>query len=507
MSALPRLSSKLCISAAIAVTGIGFSLLIARRTYDLIHPSLRSLGNTTTSYLSTWNCKKTHELLSELTVHRLRAQNDQSHAGHGDTIPAVDVILGTYSPMDGRVSDFHSLVPASRQSVQVIESFIGKDKSNANVAKTHDHSPLGSGAADHADTSAKPSHPSEENSPIISAPNKYLSDSACEQLKHGLSPQNVHIYELDFAQFEAFAQDPRAEDTWMLFLYGPWQDSRGKPSYSFAISRISPHYVEINGERAPLRSLLPAGAGEVAVQVNVVPIHSAKTSARLVKAFPFLLNAEDTLSSHKILPFANNIYSISSAVSSDSFEKASIGASLPFAILGVLMSLAIAALIYRLQSHFESRHDLVLAESRTDNLTKIPNRRSWDERLKSSELQRLNSKRQFHVIVVDLNAFKEINDSLGHEYGDQLLQKASGSLASVLRGEEDFVARLGGDEFGLIFSGTEVSPEALTARVKKQLKDDKINAAVGIGSTSIQRSVHDAWSDADKGMYIDKKAI
>jgi len=171
------------------------------------------------------------------------------------------------------------------------------------------------------------------------------------------------------------------------------------------------------------------------------------------------------------------------------------------------MSLVIAALVYRLQSHFESRHDLVFAESRTDNLTKIPNRRSWDERLKSSELQRLNSKRQFHVIVVDLNAFKEINDSLGHEYGDQLLQKASGSLASVLRGEEDFVARLGGDEFGLIFSGTEVSPEALTARVKKQLKDDKINAAVGIGSTSIQRSVHDAWSDADKGMYIDKKAI
>lgn len=497
MSILPRLSSKLCISAAIAVTGVGFSLLIARRTYDLIYPSLRSLGNTTTSYLSTWNCKKTHELLSELTVHRLRAQNHQSHAGHGDTIPAVDVILGTYSPTDGRVSDFHSLVPASRQSVQIIESFIGKDKSDANGAKIHDHS----------DTTAKSSHLSVENSPIISAPNKYLSESACEQLKHGLSPQNVHIYALDFAQFEALAQDPRADDTWMLFMYGPWQDSRGKPSYSFAISRISPHYVEINGKRTPLRSLLPAGAGEVSVQVNVVPISSAKTSARLVKAFPFLLNSEDTLSSHKILPFANNIYSISSAVSSDSFEKASIGASLPFAILGVLMSLAIAALVYRLQSYFESRHDLVLAESRTDNLTKIPNRRSWDERLKSSELQRLNSKRQFHVIVVDLNAFKEINDSLGHEYGDQLLQKASGSLASVLRGEEDFVARLGGDEFGLIFSGTEVSPEALTARVKKQLKDDKINAAVGIGSTSIQRSVHDAWSDADKGMYIDKKAI
>ena len=169
------------------------------------------------------------------------------------------------------------------------------------------------------------------------------------------------------------------------------------------------------------------------------------------------------------------------------------------------MSLAIAGLAYRLQSYFETRHDIVLAESRTDPLTKLPNRRSWDERLKSSELERLNAKSQFHVLVIDLNPFKEINDALGHEYGDQLLQKTSTSLEAVLRGSEDFVARLGGDEFGLIFRGTQVSPNTLISRVKKQLEQDAINAAVGIGSTSSQSSIQDAWSNADKGMYIDKK--
>ena len=237
----------------------------------------------------------------------------------------------------------------------------------------------------------------------------------------------------------------------------------------------------------------------------MVPIDQVKTSSQLVKAFPFLLDSGDKLRSDKILPFANSAYSISSSVSGDSFARASAGASLPFAILGILMSLVIAGLVYSLQSYFENRHDLVLAESRTDPLTKIPNRRSWDDRLKSSELERLNAKIQFHVLIVDLNSFKQINDSLGHEYGDQLLQKTSTSLESVLRGAEDFVARLGGDEFGMIFRGTEVSPQSLVTRVKRQFEKDGIQAAVGIGSTSIQRSVQDAWSDADKAMYSDKK--
>jgi diguanylate cyclase (GGDEF)-like protein len=491
---------KASVSAAIALVGISFSLLAARSTYGLIYPSLRSLGRTTTSYLSTWNCKKTHELLSELTVHRLRAQGSHGHAGHADTVPAVDVSVGVYHPENSSVSDFHSLLPVSRKAAQIIASFLAGDKS---VAQNHDHS-TPKAASGHSSTSQS-SDRLHKNLPIISSPNKYLSGSACEQLKHGLNPQEVIIHPLDFSQFRDIAQDPRPKDSWMLFLYGPWPDSTGKPSYSFAISKINPSYVEINGQQTPLPSLLPENAGNVKVQVNVVPIESTKTSSQLVRAFPFLRDSDNNLSSNKILPFANKAYSISSSVSEDSFDRASIGASLPFAVLGVLMSLAIAGLAYKLQSYFETRHDMVLAESRTDPLTKLPNRRSWDERLKSSELERLNAKTQFYVLVVDLNSFKEINDSLGHEYGDQLLQKTSTSLEAVLRGSEDFVARLGGDEFGLIFRGTQVSPNTLISRVKKQLEQDAINAAVGIGSTSPQSSIQDAWSNADKGMYIDKK--
>lgn len=491
---------KTYLSAVIALTGIGFSLFAARRTYGLIYPSLHSLGRTTTSYLSTWNCKKTHELLSELTVHRLRAQGFGAHSGHGDTVPTVDVILGTYHSDNQVVSDFHSLLPVSRQAAQIIRSFIRPAQS---AVKGHNRSTQMSGV-DHGSAMGSVDH-IQPISPVISSPKKYLSETSCEQLKHGLDPQEVSVYQLNYSQFRDIAQDPRPADSWMLFLYGPWLDAKGAHSYSFAISKINPSYVEINGQQTPLAKLLPSDAGDVEVKVSVVPVDQIKTSGQLVKAFPFLLDSGDKLRSDKILPFANNAYSISSFVSGDSFARASVGASLPFAILGVLMSLVIAVLVYRLQSYFENRHDLALAESRTDPLTKIPNRRSWDERLKSAELERLSAKIQYHVLIVDLNSFKQINDSLGHEYGDQLLQKTSISLESVLRGAEDFVARLGGDEFGMIFRGTEVSPQALVARVKRQCENDGIQAAVGIGSTSIQRTVHDAWTDADKSMYSDKK--
>ena len=166
-------------------------------------------------------------------MHRLRGQGSHGHAGHADTVPAVDVILGVYHPENASVSDFHSLLPVSRKAAQIIASFLAGDKS---VTQNHDHS-TPKAASGHSSTSQS-SDRLHKNSPIISSPNKYLSGSACEQLKHGLNPQEVIIHPLNFSQFRDIAQDPRPEDSWMLFLYGPWPDSTGKPCYSFAISKL-----------------------------------------------------------------------------------------------------------------------------------------------------------------------------------------------------------------------------------------------------------------------------
>lgn len=84
-----------------------------------------------------------------------------------------------------------------------------------------------------------------------------------------------------------------------------------------------------------------------------------------------------------------------------------------------------------------------------DVLTNLPNRLLLDARLKHAIERANRTKDQVAVIFLDLDHFKNINDSLGHQVGDQLLQKVGAALASCVR-DDDTVARLGGDEFIII---------------------------------------------------------
>jgi diguanylate cyclase (GGDEF)-like protein len=81
-----------------------------------------------------------------------------------------------------------------------------------------------------------------------------------------------------------------------------------------------------------------------------------------------------------------------------------------------------------------------------DPLTGVANRRRFDE-----ALQDIDRHAGYGVVVVDLDGFKDVNDRLGHEAGDELLQAAAGRLAACVR-SEDVVARLGGDEFAALIA-------------------------------------------------------
>lgn len=497
-----KFTKKTITFIGILAGGIGFSLYTANRAYNLIEPSLASLGRTTTSYLSTWNCKKTHELLSELTVHRMRAEGNSAHS-HGDTIPIADVIYGTYNGNTNLISDFHSLVPASTQSAALLQKYLAHNTNK--LQAPHSHSSQAKHGATHEASAPMHSGHSTESlgrGPIINSPNAYLQQHACEQLKHGLPPRNVYIYKIPFEEFQELAQDPRPTDTWILFAY-PY----GNKMYSFALSKINPSYVEIAGEKRPLNTLLPQGTGSLKVDVTFAPITALATSAKIVQAFPFIhVNTAEEIGSNKILPFKNQVYSIGSAISESDIDRAALGASLPFALFGSLLTLLIAALAYRLQSDMEARHNNLESESRTDALTKIANRRHWDETIKRCEIDRLQSNIGFHVAIIDLNGFKALNDQFGHEYGDQVIQKTAATLTSILRADTtDFTARLGGDEFGMIFKAMGVESDVIQERIETALKNADLQAAVGIGTTSKQKSLNDAWSQADKKMYSNKK--
>lgn len=89
-----------------------------------------------------------------------------------------------------------------------------------------------------------------------------------------------------------------------------------------------------------------------------------------------------------------------------------------------------------------------------DALTGLPNRRLLEERLVSLLEQSDREKCKLAVALMDLDGFKQVNDTLGHDIGDELLQAVAGRLNLCMR-ESDTIARLGGDEFVLLFSGLE----------------------------------------------------
>ena len=97
----------------------------------------------------------------------------------------------------------------------------------------------------------------------------------------------------------------------------------------------------------------------------------------------------------------------------------------------------------------KNRETLLLRQARIDALTGLPNRLLFMEQLHKEIAQAQRVVRKFAVLYVDLDRFKNINDSLGHAVGDKLLCEAGERLRQCVR-ESDTVARLGGDEFAII---------------------------------------------------------
>ncbi|MBR9867858.1 MAG: EAL domain-containing protein [Oceanospirillales bacterium] len=150
-----------------------------------------------------------------------------------------------------------------------------------------------------------------------------------------------------------------------------------------------------------------------------------------------------------------------------------------------------------------------------DALTHLPNRRTFTDRLRQMMKTSDREGKQVAVMMIDLDRFKEVNDTLGHDYGDLLLQGAAKRLLSCVRAT-DTVARLGGDEFLVILAN--ISDIAVIERVVGNilqqlsepfiLRDNRtfLSASIGIALyPSDAMTLEALMKNADQAMYVAKE--
>lgn len=207
-------------------------------------------------------------------------------------------------------------------------------------------------------------------------------------------------------------------------------------------------------------------------------------------------------------------------VDASQWRRALILAALP-PLAGTLGFLLLSALFMRARSRTRAEHERLkaseerlYAQAHHDSLTGLPNQRLLADRMQQTLAHAHRMETRSAILFLDLDRFKNVNDSLGHAMGDALLRTVAGRLRDMVR-EDDTVARLGGDEFVILIPEVrhDDDPRHVAEKIINELArpvvvgDQSVSVGVSVGIAFYPDDALDApgWlACADRAMYAAK---
>jgi diguanylate cyclase (GGDEF)-like protein len=163
---------------------------------------------------------------------------------------------------------------------------------------------------------------------------------------------------------------------------------------------------------------------------------------------------------------------------------------------------------FRLTRQMERAHNISTRAAQTDELTGLMNRRAFFEQAQVLYAQCRHNQQPLCALMMDMDHFKDINDTYGHQAGDQVLRQIGGVISASFR-KADVYGRLGGEEFAVLLPNTSLeTARAIAEQLVKAISGlasepvQGLTASLGVATTrSLDQDLHSLMNTADKALY------